>query len=233
MFGGMTAAPSGRAHFVKTSSLPANASLWQVLRAAVPSWSVPAEVRRWRTRNFPHFVTGWLALCVARSAQRVTGIPICYGVLSLRKIQGDGEVVDYGVVSVRKVTTAFVNYVATRLFDANTSIGNFDFHGFGTGVAAESNADTALGTEMTTQYATDNVRPTGTPTNPSANVYQSVATFSPDTGGTIAITEHGVFSQAATGGGTLMDRSVFSAVNLVAASDSLQSTYQLTLAAEA
>lgn len=226
------ATSTGHVQMQHTRCIPGTGTL-ALLKAGLPTRLVPRDVRAWRWRNLPRFLSGFVALLFAKLAMRATGIPITYGVLSLRKIQADGTMIDYGIVSFRKVTTAFVNYVATRLVDASTTIGNFDFHGYGTGTTAESNADTALVTEMTTQYATDNVRPTGTPTNPSANVYQSVATFSPDTGGTIAITEHGVFTQAATGGGTLMDRSVFSAVNLVAGSDSLQSTYQLTLAAEA
>ena len=44
----------------------------------------------------------------------------------------------------------------------------------------------------------------------------------------MAITEHGVFSQAATGGGVLLDRSLFSVVNVVAAADSIVATYDLT-----
>lgn len=44
------------------------------------------------------------------------------------------------------------------------------------------------------------------------------------------MTEHGVFSQAANSGGVCFDRSVFSAVNLVAGADSLQVTYDLTVA---
>lgn len=222
---------TGQVHFQKLLAPP------QTLRAiwwrGIPLGAMAPEVRAWRWHNLPSFWRGFWRLTLARLVLRWTGIPILYGVLMLRKIQADGQILDYGVASLRKVTTAAVNYIATRLVDANTSIGAFDFHGFGTGVAAESNADTALGTELTTQYATDNVRPTGTPTNSSANVYQSVATLSPDTGGTIAITEHGIFTQAATGGGTLLDRSVFASISLVAGSDSLQATYQLTLAAEA
>lgn len=204
---------------------------WQILRSALPFGALPREVQAWRWRNMSHFFVGFWRMILARQVAKVTGCPVLYGVLSLVKIGPDGTRLDYGVASLQKVTTAGVNYIATRLVDANTSIGAFDFHGYGTGTTAESNADTALVTELTTQYATDSTRPTGTPTNPSANVYQSVATLSPDTGGTIAITEHGLFS--ATSAGTLLDRSVFSAVNLVAGSDSLQTTYQLTISAEA
>jgi hypothetical protein len=46
------------------------------------------------------------------------------------------------------------------------------------------------------------------------------------------VTEHGIFMQAATGGGTLWDRSVFAAINLTGANgDGLQSTYVLTCTA--
>jgi hypothetical protein len=43
----------------------------------------------------------------------------------------------------------------------------------------------------------------------------------------VAITEHGIFSQAAVGGGVLLDRSLFSAINLVSG-DGLQTQYDLT-----
>jgi hypothetical protein len=56
----------------------------------------------------------------------------------------------------------------------------------------------------------------------------STATVSFDA--TAAITEHGLFSQAATGGGTLWDRTVFSAINVVSG-DSIQFAYSLTVSA--
>ena len=70
---------------------------------------------------------------------------------------------------------------------------------------------------MTTQYVTDTIRPTGTTTEgASANIYRTVATFTPNAGGTIAIIEHGILSDADVGQGVLLDRSVFAAVNFVA-----------------
>lgn len=137
-----------------------------------------------------------------------------------------GHVVDYGVVSTRLITNAGVNFLASAFNNNATNVGLFKFHGFGTGTTAESAGDTALVTELTTQYAVDNTRPTGSQ-GAASNVYTTVGTLSPDSGGTIAITEHGIFS--ASSGTTLWDRSVFSAVNLVAGSDSLQVTYNLTL----
>lgn len=142
-----------------------------------------------------------------------------------------GDVTEYGTLSTRVVTTAGVGYIVDA-FQNLVEAENMKFHGFGTGTTAEATGDTALVTEESTQYNPDNTRPTGTTTEgASANIYRTVGTYSPDSGGTRAITEHGIFSQAATGGGVLLDRSVFSAVNLVAASDSLQVTYELTFTA--
>jgi hypothetical protein len=142
-----------------------------------------------------------------------------------------GQVTEYGTLSTRVVTTAGVGYIVDA-FQNLVELENMKYHGFGTGTTAEASGDTALVTEETTQYASDNTRPTGTTTEgASANIYRTVGTYSPDSGGTRAITEHGIFSQAATGGGVLLDRSVFSAVNLVAGSDSLQTTYELTFTA--
>lgn len=142
-----------------------------------------------------------------------------------------GLVTPYGTLSTRVVTTAGVNFIVDG-FQNLVEIENLKYHGFGTGTNAEASGNTALQTEETTQYAADNTRPTGTTTEgASANIYRTVATYSPDSGGTRAITEHGIFDQASNAGGTLLDRSVFSAVNLVAASDSLQVTYELTLTA--
>jgi hypothetical protein len=86
--------------------------------------------------------------------------------------------------------------------------------------------DTALQTELTTQYNPDSTRATGSTTEASATVFRTVGTNTFDA--SAAITEHGILSQAATGGGVLLDRSQFSAVN-VANADSLQSTYDLTI----
>jgi hypothetical protein len=134
---------------------------------------------------------------------------------------------DYGLVSERVVTTAGVNYLATQI--KNAAVPAIEsFHGIGTGTTAEANGDTALVTEWAGSDYTGGVRATGTLTNSSANVVQSVATNTKASAGTSAITEHGCFTANATG--TLWDRSVFTAVNL-AQNDSLQSTYQGTFAA--
>jgi hypothetical protein len=100
------------------------------------------------------------------------------------------------------------------------------FHGMGTGATAAAEGDTALQTELTTQYNPDSTRATGSLTEASASVFRTVGTNTVDA--TAAVTEWGLLSQAATGGGVLWSRVVFSAIN-VASGDSIQFTYDLTV----
>lgn len=141
-----------------------------------------------------------------------------------------GSWTDYGVLSTRLVTDTGVAFIVDA-FQNLTEIETMQFHGYGTGTTAEAQTQSALVTELTTEYAADNTRPTGSRTENAANIYRTVGTLSPDGSGTLAVTEHGIFSQAATGGGVMLDRSVFAAINLVRGSDSLQTTYDLTIAA--
>lgn len=134
---------------------------------------------------------------------------------------------DYGVVSRKVVTDTGVGFIVDA-FQNSVELENMKYHALGTGTNAEAAGNTALQTELTTEY-TGNVRATGSTTEgASANIYRSVGTNTLDSG-TPAVTEHGIMSQAATGGGVIIDRSVFSAINLVGANgDGLQSTYDLT-----
>jgi hypothetical protein len=134
-------------------------------------------------------------------------------------------VIDYGTVSRKVITDAGAAAIVSG-FRNTFEIELFNYHGLGTGVTAEAAAQTALVTELTTQYSTDNTRPTGTQSAPAANQYQSVATITVDAN--VSITEHGLFSQAATGGGTMWDRSVFTALALNSG-DSIIATYIATI----
>lgn len=100
------------------------------------------------------------------------------------------------------------------------------FHGCGTGATAAAEGDTALQTESTTILNPDSTRATGSLTEASQSVFRTVGTLTFDGSG--AITEWGLLSQAATGGGVLWSRIVFSAIN-VASLDSIQFTYDLTV----
>jgi hypothetical protein len=135
--------------------------------------------------------------------------------------------IDYGVVSRKVITDAGAAAIVNG-FRNTFEIELFNFHGLGTGGAAEGVANTALTTELTTQYSTDNTRPTGAQTAPAANQYQSVATITVDAN--VSITEHGLFSQAAVPGGTLWDRSLFTALALNSG-DSIIATYIATISA--
>lgn len=139
-----------------------------------------------------------------------------------------GHVLDFGVVSSRVVTTAGVGFLVDA-WQNLTELENLKYHGVGTGTNAEASGDTTLQTESTTALNPDSTRATGSTTEgASANIFRTVGTVTFDAGA--AITEHGIFSQAATGGGTLWDRSVFSAINVISG-DSIQFTYDMTATA--
>ncbi|HEY0701268.1 MAG TPA: hypothetical protein VGD60_00730 [Candidatus Acidoferrales bacterium] len=119
------------------------------------------------------------------------------------------------------VTTTGVNYMASDFASGGSSptISGFKYHDSGTGTTAAAIGDTAL------QTGTGNARVSGTASNPSANIYQSVATL--PYSGSAAITEWGLFSASTSG--TMWDHRVFSAIN-VGNGDSIQFTYKLTIA---
>lgn len=196
--------------------------------------AIPEQFRNWKPKSdIGQYVLGCLRYLPAQVAlglvDRVSRIVVIETRLLLAHFREGLLLNDYGTVCERVVTTAGVNAIAARMVGAGTpAITAFNFHGIGTGSTAPAITDTALVTELTTQYNPDNTRATGAQSNPSANVYQSVATNTVDSA--VAITEQGVFSQSATGGGTLLDRFTFSVVNL-ANGDSLQSTFQFTITA--
>jgi hypothetical protein len=206
----------------------ADPSIWALLLAVLP-FTRDREVNVYRVKNFVNIWRG-LRTILLHALLRPLGaqIPI-YGSVFAKVIRGDGTVLDLGLISLRVVTDTGVQYLVDALQNL-TEPENLKFHAFGTGTTAEAASQTALVTELTTEYATDNTRPTGSLTEgASANIFRTVATLSPDGAGTLAIAEHAIESQAATGGGTMLDRSQFSAINLTRGSDSLQTTYDLTI----
>jgi len=170
----------------------------------------------WKLRNFRNVWRGlwrvWLA--------RLLGLATMHGELRARLFRADGRIVDYGLVSTRVVTTAFVNFMVDQLQVDTTEWGDFKFHDSGVGITAEAIGDIDI--ETTDAEA----RATGSQTESAANAYRSVGTIAYTT--TKAITEHGLFSKST--GTTLLDRSVFSAINVVNG-DSIEFTYTLTCTA--
>lgn len=221
-----TAAYSGRAvNRVYRYPKPGWRGFWT---HALPHLGESREVNLWRLRNLPHTLPQFIKISLASWVARRCGVMTVHSRLSHRVFCGDGTILDYGIAGYKVVTTAFVNYLTDAL-QSDQAFENFKFHGWGTGTNAEAVGDTGLQTEFTTEYAVDSTRVTGTQgEGASANIYSTVATFDPDSGTTLAVTEHGIFL-AATGVTTLMDRSKFAVINLVVADGAtLQSTYQLT-----
>ena len=135
----------------------------------------------------------------------------------------DGVRQNLGVISRKKVTDDFVEFIVAQLQTETTAFGDFKFHDSGIGVGAENKTDSALGTPW------GGARTTGTQVEgASAHIYKSVATTTYNA--TKAITEHGLFNIAAAG--ILMDRSVFSAINVVD-TNQIEWTYNLTINSEA
>jgi len=200
------AAPNGSVSFRKINRVK-SAPLW------------------WKIQNSPNYFRGVWRDYVAT----FLGIGHFTGSLKIRVLHRDGSITDYGEVSRRVVTTAGVNAIVDA-FQNSVELETFIYHGFGTGGTAEAVGDTTLVTELTTEYVVDNTRPTGSNTEGAgANVYRTVGTLDPDSA--VAITEHGVFSQASNAGGILLDRSLFSVINVAATGDTLEATYDLTFTA--
>jgi len=200
----------------------------------------------WRLKNRLRFAywQGLIGNWSARGVSKLFGIPTLTSQLSIRVLRLTesqremfklmqyedernaldwarqfGQWVNYGVVERRVVTTAFVNEMVDQLQTEDSTWGDFKFHDSGVGTTAAAIGDTDIET-------TDGEsRATGTQTEgASANIYRSVGTISYTT--TKAITEHGLFNASTSG--ELMDRHVFSAINVVNG-DSIEFTYELTV----
>jgi hypothetical protein len=175
----------------------------------------------WQRENAEHFERS------IDSMRRFESNPGPLGTLWGAVLRPNGEVLDLGLISCRVVTDAGSAY----LIDALQGLVEPEllrYHAIGTGTTAESVTQTTLITELSTQYTPANTRATGSQGEQAgdAKTYETIGTNT--VGASVAITEHGLFSQAAAGGGTMLDRSVFSVVNLVS-SESFATTYRYTL----
>lgn len=206
----------------EATRLSGDMGLREILHDGAPHPGLSAEVNAWRTRNLPNLWRGARRVLTARAL----GIPTMYGALWLTVIRANGDRTDLGLASLRVVTTAGCGFIV----DAWQNIVELEimkYHALGTGTNAEASSDTALQTELTTQYSPSSTRATGSlGEGASGNIFATTGTNTSSTNG-VAVTEHGVLSQAATGGGVLLDRSVFSVVTLNT-NDSLQTPYQFT-----
>ncbi len=197
----------------------------KVITRAMKQRDADREARAWRRRNWlrmllagEHFVPA-----VAWLVSRLPGVTVAHGTLRAVVTRKGGIVLDLGVVGHHLITTAGKNFIAGSFNNTNEDE-ILKYHAVGTGVTAATIGDTALQAECTTALNPDSTRATGSQSVTGA-VYTTVGTNTFDA--SAAVTEWGLFSQA-TGGGTLLDRQVFSVLNFAAA-DSFQTTYALTI----
>jgi hypothetical protein len=179
----------------------------------------PSILSRWiyQFKNWRAHLRAWIL-----GTENGVGLLRMTAQLAATVIRADGTRLELGVVSRRVVTTAGVNFIRDDFNGGTTDITTMNFHDSGTGSVAEAIGDTDLGTP-----AGPTTRATGTQTAPASKQYRTTGTIT--YAGTLAITEHGVFNQATRGGGsTLLDRSVFTAINVVSG-DSIQFQYTLTI----
>lgn len=128
----------------------------------------------------------------------------------------DGQVKDQRELN-NLVVTAGKSYIASRMKDATATA--MSHMAIGTGTAAAANGDTALGTEAA------RVALTTAGGTVSTNVVTYTASFPAGTG-TGAITEAAVLNNST--GGTMLCRTVFSAVNK-GASDAMTINWTVTI----
>lgn len=185
------------------------------------------QIRNWKA-HWRAFYLGSYIVIEGAIARLIGGSDrvLMMGTLDACVIRADGSTLDLGCVGKRVVTTAGVNYLrddfAAGAGSADISL--FKYHGCGTGTTAEAITDTTLVTECTTALNPDSTRGVGTQVNSVAKTYSTVATMTFDADA--AVTEHGIFSAAATG--TLWDRTVFAAIN-VSSGDSIVFQYNLSI----
>lgn len=190
----------------------------------------PADMAfRYKVRSF------WLELClrfrllwlgITRGLQGTGVIAVCRLYATYYPGNGDAPV-HLGMLGNKAITDAGVAALVDQWDGGSAILANFNYHGSGTTNTAENANQTALAAECTTALNPNNTRPTGTKSQPAANQARSVATATYDSDA--AVVEHGIFDQAATGGGTMWDRTIFAAINVVGAdADQIQFTHTTT-----
>jgi len=195
----------------------------ELARLASPSMARSGWLRRFREANWENIQRGLSKIARAEEF----GIPTMHGTLYARLLRRNGDILDYGLISTRVVTTAGAGFVVDA-FQGSVELEIMKYHGIGTNNTAENVADTTLNTELTTQYIVNSTRATGTlGEGASANIFRTVGTNEVDA--SVTIVEHGIFSNATVASGVLFDRSIFAGIGMVSG-DQLQTTYDWTMA---
>jgi hypothetical protein len=147
--------------------------------------------------------------------------------LSARVFRSSGTVEDLGVICTKKVTYEFVNMLVDVLQSSDATFSDFKWHTSGTNNQAEVNSHTLA------VFSNPDGPTSGTQTEGSTtNIYRSVGTVNYTA--TKTVVEHGLLNvnTLTAASNNLMDRSQFAAI-VVGNGDSIEFTYELTVAAEA
>lgn len=196
---------------------------FETLREGFPQKGLPEEVNSWRRENLTNLLRGAKTIALARMLK----LPHFYGMLHVAPIYQGKEWLPFGLASFRVVTTVGAGFIVDA-WQNTVELETMKYHALGTGSTAEAVGETALVTELTTEYNPDNTRATGSLTEgATANIFKTVGTNVFDA--TVLLREHGIMSQAATGGGVLFDRSLFALITL-GSGDSFETTYEWTMA---
>jgi len=135
----------------------------------------------------------------------------------------NGVEINRRVVLDKKVTDDFVDFIVAQLQTESSAFGDFKYHHSGETATEEDQTDSALGS------ATGDSRGVGSQEEGDQTYeYKSIGTIT--YGGSYAVVEHGLFN--ASSAGILMDRTVFSVIN-VANNDQIEFTFTIQFAAEA
>jgi hypothetical protein len=196
-------------------------TLGEIYRLGFPRRGLSDEVLDFRKRNYKRLVGPMARMWAAQKL----GITHMVSALYLMAIPKRGPERFLGLASMKVITDAGVQALVDA-FQNSFEPENFKYHALGTGSTAEAAGQTALVSELTTQYNPDNTRATGSTTEGAgANVFRSVGTNTLDAAAVIE--EHALMSQAPAGGGVMFDRSL-TGTQTLGNGDGLQATYDLT-----
>ncbi len=191
-------------------------------KSLVEYWRLRGIAKQVRSGNTPAGVSKediWEALKITKPRN----VMEVFGFLFATVHKSDGTLVmEDKLMSVREVSAAFAKRMVDAMVTSGDVIDNFNQHKQGSGSAAETDTDTALGAAQSgAQAATGNAAATH---GSSSQIYQTVGTITATTA--YEIREHGVFN--ASTGGILLDRSVVTAI-AVNTDDVVTWTYNLTI----
>ena len=196
-----------------------------------PDLWVPEEVKQFNPRSeLGKYIKTILHFLPAEQAiellDRISSCLVIESSLYGKVFWKNGKVEDLGLLGTKSITDAGVGFFVDA-WQNSVEMEIMKYHGLGTGTTAEatSGAGSTLVTELTTEYTGD-VRATGTTTEASALVFQSVATNTLDGTPGAALREHAIVSTA-SGAHVTWDRTLFAAITL-SSGDGLQTTYNMT-----